>query len=222
MEEPFYRIVFILQSIFILVSIIAFSKWRELSHERKLRDLVSWSVTGGYCPALGVYSYTRELIDAVLRSQNNSKIEEEFKITKECDMQYLRDIIEEYQKHIARSYFLGSLELIKSKYEINDIDFFMMHLCAFLEQHCNDSEFIGHSMYSVKYILSGDNPSVGSDKTRDYGDTNFAILYFKLYNIAFLYCKNSVITNPSKSPYWKDWEEKTIKTILDSSICPEQ
>jgi len=198
---------------YVFVSIAAFIKWREYSQEKKLRELVSWSALGDYSPALGRYSYLSELLYAVLNAQYDDAIDKKYRITEEFEKQYVREIIEEYQKDIMRSYFKGHLKLIKSKYVVNGEDYFLITMRDFLESHQCDEKFLCHDMHEeiVEYKRYGDWGGPCYDAT--YALTDFAIVFNKLYYITYLYCKHSKIANPRGNRFSN---EMFIKEILDT------
>lgn len=200
-------------AIFILSAFVAFGKWHEYSREKKLRDLVSWSVLGDYSPTLGRYSYVRELLVTVLNAQYNDEIDKKYRIIEETEKQYVIQIIEEYQKDIMRSYFQGHMTLIKSKYEVRGKDYFMIALRDFLESHQCDEKFLGHDMRKerLEYKRYGDWGGPCYDAT--YSVSDFATVYHKLYYITYLYCKNSKIANPNGNRFNND---SFIKEILDT------
>lgn len=200
-------------SVYIFISFVAFLKWREYSQERKLRDLVSWSALGDYCPVFGSHSFVREPIIAVLNAQYNDSVDHKYRIIEESEKQFLGEIIEEYQKDIMRSYFKGHMKLIKSKYVVNGEDYFLISLCGFLKEHQCDEKFLGHDMRKerLEYKRYGDWGGPCYDAT--YAITDFAVVFNKLYYITYLHCKNSKIANPSGNDFYND---KFIKEILDT------
>lgn len=196
MEESIaYRILIYILCIVILVAIIALSKWRELSKERTLRKLVSWSAIGDYCPSLGRHSYVRDLILAVQNAQYKDTIDKKYRFT-EDEKHWATDIIEEYQTDIMRSYFKGQLKLIKSKYVVDGKDYFMLMLYIFLSEHQCDDKFIGHEMYSYA--------------THDL--TDFALVFHKMHFITYMYCRDNEILKGLVP----EWNEKNLKEILDT------
>lgn len=200
-------------SVYFFLTIIAFSKWREYSQEKKLRDLVSWSAIGDYCPGLGRHSYVRELLIEVLNAQCNNAIDKKYSITEDSEKKCVIEIIEAYQKDIMRSYFKGQLIVIKSKYAISGADYFMISLCNFLKDHQCDYQFLGHEMHKERIAYKEYGAWGGTLFDATYSLTDFATVYHKLYYITYLFCKNSEIANPSGYAYNN---EKYIKEILDT------
>ena len=180
-----------LLTIFILATIVAFSKWHELSKERTLRNLVSWSAIGDYCPTIGRYSYVHELLYAVLNAQYDDAIDKKYRITEE-EKNYVIEIIEEYQKDIMRSYFKGQSIVIKSKYAVCGEDYFMLALYVFLSDHQSDYKFLGREMSEAH---------------------SFATVYHKMHYISYMYCK----TNEILKDFIPEWNEKVLKEIIDNT-----
>lgn len=201
-----------LLSVFIFVAIIAFGKWHEYTQAQKLRDLVSWSAIGDYSPALGRNSYVQELLFAVLNAQYNEVIDKKYRITEE-EKQYVIEIIEDYQRDIMRSYFKGHLKMINSKYVILGKDYFMLMLYTFLSEHQCDYKFLEHDMHKerVFYKSYGSSFSAGFDAT--YALTDFAVVFHKMYYIAYMYCKG----NDTLKKFVPEWNGKNIKEILDTN-----
>ena len=115
-------------SIFVFVAIVAFGKWHKYEQEKQLRELISWSAIGDYCPVIGMYSYVRELLITVLDAQYNDAIDQKYRITEE-ERKYVIEIIEEFQQDIMRSYFKGQRIVIKSKYAVRNKEYFLFALC---------------------------------------------------------------------------------------------
>ena len=202
-----------LLSIFVFVAIVAFSKWRELSQERRLRELVSWSAIGDYCPSLGRTSYIRDLIIAVLNAQCHEAIDKTHRITEESEKQYVNEIVEAYQKDIMRSYFKGQLKFIRSKYVVHGEDYFMLMLYAFLSDHQCDYDFLGHDMHQerLSYKRYGDWGGPLYDAT--YSLTEFAIVFHKMHYITYMYCRG----NEALKEFVPEWNEENLKKVLDTN-----
>ena len=197
-----YPLAYIL-AIFILAAIVAFSKWRELSKEIKLRDLVSWSVVRTKPYELLVHAHDLPLWSYISNAQIKFKLPQEYRISGDDEWDYAKEILEEYQKDLIQSYFKGHLKLIKSKYEVRGEDYFMCSLYAFLSEHQCDYEFLGHDMHS-------DRLNTGSPTT--YAQTDFAIVLHKMHYITYMYCRGNEILR-SLVP---EWNEKNLKEILDT------
>lgn len=178
--------------------------------QKKLFELVSWSVVGDYEPLLSCYSYINELIFEIQRAQQSSLIETKYKIVEDEDFKMVREIVEEYQKYITRLYFRDKLRLTKSKYVISKTDYFMASLHDFLSEHSVESEFMGHDMYSKRKDYKSFE---GSGYKATYIMSDFGILYYKLYYITHMHCKQSLVYQNNV----KDWAEKNIKEVLDKN-----
>jgi hypothetical protein len=85
-------------SIYILLSFVAFYKWYQYSKDKKIRDLVSYSAIGGYCPAIGRYSYINDLISHVKNALFDDDIDKQYRLSEGNEEKYLREIVEAYYK----------------------------------------------------------------------------------------------------------------------------
>jgi len=194
------------------VACVAFAKWCKLSKEQKLKELVAWSVTGDYCPALGRNSYDRELRIAILNAQCDDAIAMKYRITEDTEKQYMMEIIGAYQKEISKDFFLGKLSLIKSKYAVSNEEYFMLMLYTFLSDYYCDYDFLGHDMHKerISYKSYGSTISAGFEAT--YTLTGFAVVFHKMHYITYMYCrKNDILRN-----FIPEWNEKNLKEILDT------
>ena len=173
-------------AIYIFLSFIAFGEWYKYKKEKKLQKLITWAVTGGYCPALGINSYDGELLYAIRCAQGSSLIDESCRICDDIEWKYVLEIIEKYQIDLMRSYLKGHPISVESKCELYDNEYFMFTFYEFLSRHQSDYEFAGHEMSS------------------DFGTT-----LHKLHYIAFVYCKNNEKLK-HKVGYWTESELKTV------------
>lgn len=205
------RILAILLFILVFVVIIMVSKLRELYKEKKLRDLVSFSVIGDYCPPLGRYSYVSAPYYVIMNAQNKYGIKKEYCITEKKENKYMHEIIEEFQKEMARSYFKGELKTIKSKYIMQGENYFMLLLHSYLQEHQCDYNFLGYDMHNerISYKEYDGGGYMATDTL-----TEFAVTYHKMYYIAHVYCKNCKPIVESEIPLFDN--EKSIEKILDT------
>ena len=214
MAEPItYRILIYAISIFVFVASVAFSKWRDLSRERKLRDLVSWSVVNAKPQELLVHSHDLPLW-AYLKNAQIKYIPQEHHISGDDEWQFAKEILEAYQNYLTQSYFRGHLKEIKSKYAVDGEDYFMSALHDFLSSHECDSKFLGYDMHEKTVDYKGYGSWGGPLFDATYSLSKFAVVYHKMYYIAYHYCKNSKITNPKGSSFQN---EKYIREILDTN-----
>lgn len=187
------------------------SKLRELYKEKKLRDLVSFSVIGDYCPILGRYSYVSAPYYVIMNAQHKYGIKKEYCITEEKENKYMHEIIEEFQKEMALSYFKGNLKIFKSKYVMQGENYFMLLLHSYLQEHQCDYNFLGYDMHNerIAYKEYDGGGYMATDTL-----TEFAITYHKIYYIAHVYCKNCKPIVESDA-FIIDIEDN-IKKILDT------
>ena len=187
----------------------AIDKTIKYYKQKKLFELVSWSVIGDYNPVLDRYSYINDLIFSIRRVQSKESISAQYKIVEEDDFKLVRKIIEEYQEHISKLYFRDKLSLIKSKYNVSKMDYFMATFHFFLSENDAEYEFLGHDMYSERIEYKSYE---GGGYSAKYAMSDFGILYYKLYYITYMYCKES----PALKNRVAGWTEKFIQDVLDT------
>lgn len=194
----------VLLSICLFVAVIAVGKWRELSRQQELKDLVAWSVVSGD----GIPLWAE-----VSNAQIKLGIQKDYCIFGDDEWEFVKEILQEYRKNLTQSYFNGSLLIIKSKYAIHGEHYFMFSLYEFLSKHQCDYQFLGHDMHKeiISYKSYGESFSAGSDAT--YTLTDFAVVFHKMSYITYLFCKNSKIANPNGDAFCN---EKSISNILES------
>lgn len=121
-------------------------------------------------------------------------------------------IIANFQKVIVQKYFHNSLNLPKSKYIDGEI-YFMYLLQGYLEENqCNHS-FLGYDMH--KETISRENYGSWGGQLYDatYALTDFALIYHKLFYIAYMSCKESKAFNSIGNCFNN---EAALEEIIDS------
>jgi len=212
------QVYYLFQVALVIVALLASTKWYGYRRDKKVREFVSWAVIGDYCPALGVNSYVRTLLNSVLREQAKYIDSEKYMITGSEEEANAFEIIEEFQKSVSRNYFSERIKPPRGKFrKMTKTDFFFFHLNDFLAEHECDSEFFGHDMRGERISYSPRGTTIWSGSDSTYVLTEFAIVYHKMYYIAYLYCKNSTITNPGTSKHYKEWVEESLKKTLDTN-----
>ena len=198
--------------IFIFVAIIAFRKWHELSLQQELKNLVVWSAICDH-PFRAVSGHDLPLWSYISNAQIEFQLPQDYRITGDDEWCFAKEILEEYQTNLIRSYLIGNLKLIKSKYAIRGEDYFMLMLYAFLSDHQCDDKFLNHEMHKerVSYKSYGSTFSAGFDAT--YALTDFAVVLHKMHYITYMYC----IENKVLKPFVPEWNEKNLKKILDTN-----
>lgn len=204
MEELLAPIIIILVFVFIFL----FSKLREFYRDRSLRELVAWSVSTDDHIRCNL-----SLSNYIVNAQIKLSLPQEHRVLGSVETDYMKEILAEYQRDLSQSYFEGYLKLIKSKYAIPGEHYFMYTLQSYLDDHQCDYEFIGHDMHKkrISYKEYGSCGVTHFDAT--YSLTDFAIVYHKIYYIAYLFCKNSKVINPNGDTYQND---EFLKEILDT------
>ena len=199
-----------LLSIFVFVAIVAFSKWRDLSQERKLRNLVAWSVAQEKPNELLVYAHDLPLW-AYLKNAQIKHLSQEHCISGDNEWKFAKEILAEYQKDLTQNYFKGYLKLMKSKYVMRGEEYFMFRLYVFLSNHECDYEFLGYNMHKEMVERNG---NCGEPHNATYSLTEFAIVLHKMHYITYMYCRENDILRD----FIPEWNEKIIKEILDTKL----
>lgn len=88
---------------------------------------------------------------------------------------------------------------------MKDLDYFMFYLCCFLRRYECKLSFKENDMY---YRSCNSENSSGFGIC--YNLTNFAVVYYKLYYIAYIFCENKNIIG------FCGRESKQIKESIDS------
>lgn len=165
------------------ISIVAFCKWYELLQLKKHRQLVSASAIGEI----------RDLDIAVWHAQFDDAIDEKYRF-KLDEMKYIRKIIESFQIDLMQTYFKGKTHVVKSKYAIDDVPYFLYCLYIYLRKHQDDYIFLGHEMRKPN---------------------DFLLTYRKLHYITFAYCRNSIIFQH----YISAWEGNGLTDLIDQQLA---
>lgn len=190
----------ILCSILIFTVICMADQLRKCHREKTLKKFVSWAVV--YNSYL-VYSHDMPLWMYIHNAQIKLCIHKEYRISSDEEWRLAKEILQEFQTDLMQTYFKGNLRLPKSKYEITGEHFFMYRLEHFLESHLRDSEFLGYDMRTY-----------GGDSS--YFLTDFSVVYYKLYYVIYLFCKNCKPLNESGMLYndrvFLEWIEGKIQT----------
>lgn len=212
MEESIaFRILIYGLCIFIFVAIVAFGKWRELSQERKLRNLVSWCVVKENYGELLIHAHDLPLW-AYLKNAQIKHLSQEYHISGDDEWKSAKVILDEYQKDLTQSYFKGKLIVIKSKYVISGECYFMASLYAFLSEHQCDYEFLSHDMHKERLEYNRYGDWGGPLYDAKYEQTDFAIVLHKMHYITYMYCKE----DERLKGFVPAWNEENLKEILDT------
>ena len=197
--------------IFVAVILFGFliTKFIEYSLERKLKELVAWSVSDDPSEC----RYNGPLHIYISNAQNKLSLPQEYRICGDDEWDVIKEILKQYQKELTQDYFLGKVHLFVSKYVIYGEVYFMYALERFLDHHQCDYSFLSHKMQqeTISYKSYGSWGGPLFDAT--FSLTDFAVVYHKLYYIAYLFCKNSKVINPKSDSYQGD---NSIKEILDT------
>lgn len=195
--------------VLVLVMIFAIDRTIKYYRQKKLFELVSWSAIGDYDSALRRHSRVNDLVFSIMDAQSKDYISFQYSIVEEDDFKLVREILEGYQDHITKLYFGNKLCLIKSKHAVSKIDYFMATLHDFLSENCAESRFLGHNMHSERLEFKSYD---GDGYKAKYAMSDFGILYYKLYYITHMYCKESPVFQNRAA----GWSEKNIQDVLDT------
>lgn len=218
MNEMGIRVISAILMVLILVAVIAFSKWKELIKEKKLRQLIAWSVTTNY-QHIGSVRPGLDLIDYINEVAYNHILPKHYCISEGDERELAKDILKEYQRVLTQEYFNGELSLTEAKYTDEGKHFFFAHLFNFLQKHKCDDKFIGKEMHSklLSHKRYGKSFTSGSEST--YSLSTLGIVFYKLYYISYLFCKDSSIYGKS---ILSGIDSTSFTDILDSAeitIC---
>ncbi len=192
--------------------IFMISKLHELYKERQLKKLVSWIFVNSPLSASG---HDFPLEDYIFNAQYKFEIKKEFCISKELELDFVKEILEEFKKDMFQSYFADNLKTVKSKYVISGEHYFMSSLQRFLQKHQCDHHFLNYDMHkeTIAYKEYGSWGGKLFDAT--YALTDFAITYHKMLYIAHTFCKNCKPLAESNLSLLFD-DEKDLEKILNT------
>lgn len=207
-----YMILLMFFGVFTVVATVAFEKWHQYSQAQQLKSLVAWSIIPDH-PFLDINGHEIPLWSYISNSQIQLNLPQEYRISGDNEWVWAKEIIDEYQNNLVLSYFKGDLTNIRSNGVIKGEAYFMNALQYFLKKHQCDYKFLGYDMHKerVEHKQHGDWGGPCYDAT--FSLTDFAIVFHKLYYIAYLYCKNNKTLNPVGDAYRND---DFIKRVLDT------
>jgi hypothetical protein len=162
---------------------------------KKSKELASFCIRG-------------DLMDAIRDAQNKQGAK--YSIITDSDYDFTKKILDAYRDHIAHTYFSDDIGIPKGMRSILGRDYFMMTLCSFLHKHRCESYFLGERMHS-KRLLCKEYDYGGCDA--EYALSDFGIVFYKLYYISYLSCKNSKVVN--RDGIYS--HENNIKKIIDTA-----
>lgn len=160
-------------------------------------------------------------------TQRKYGVPERYCLNEQMEKTVAIKILDYYKEVIFASYFNGNFRGESLKGDCKYIDRFMLPFFNFFyaESSVNSIHSIYHDIYRIVEDFEhlekkGDIPcSSRSDlelyDIHDYRDKEFKLIYYKMYYIAYTYCKNSPISNPSLFPNWKDYVEKYLISELE-------
>lgn len=199
--------------LFLLVIFLAYCthKLYLYKQQSQLHYLVAWSVTTHYSSAPSIRPGL-DLIDYIHRAQSNLKIPTDYCFSKQSEFDTVDLLLKEYQRSLTQTYFNGNLLPIKYKKPISGERYFMYMLCNMLKQHQCDSYYLNHNMHAkrLSYVEGGLWGVQNYDAT--YLLSDFALTYYKLYYVTYLFCQN----DPILSQICDFCDSDSIKKIIDT------
>lgn len=181
----------------IAFAVVAILKIRHYRHRQELTSLVAWCTSEDSCE----FRCNLSLQDHI-RNAQLAHVPPEYRIADEAEWALVMEILCEYKQNLIEDFFHDRLWIPKTKYVVRGKDFFMFTLCNQLEYHQRDSAYCGCAMHGEKLQHS-----------TAHSLSDFAVVYHKLYYIAYRSCKASSAINPKGTDYCCDDD---IKTILDT------
>lgn len=182
--------------IFLLIcsSIWAFTLWRKLKREKKIKSLVSWVVRED-----DNIRYNIPLWAHIKDAQLQCNICDKYRIVWDEEREYVERILSVFQEHLSQSFFRDEIsytranELLLSKPSSVYTDFFAFRLFCFLSEHQCDNKIFGCDIYARQ--ISRQNHGMWGRPLYDavYEFSDFGRTVQKLYYITFLACKKSDI-----------------------------
>lgn len=169
----------------------------------------------------------------LLQSQKELNVSKLYQLDEEKDRTVVKKIIELYQADLSKDYFRDRFHPQKTKSEQSDIVYFMLSFYEYLRKayyasydgymHLNISD-IYHNIYNLQELIERDEEDGKipySTRTKmeiiDYQISRqkiFEALYCKVHYIAYRYCCNCHIINPSLSEHW----DESIKRFLEFEL----
>jgi hypothetical protein len=131
-----------------------------------------------------------DLWSTLIWAQHKYGLPLQYCLDKVADRTIVTDIVNDYKLRLSASYFEDRLHPNSIKEGQTESDCFLLSLYDYL----------------------------GRTKIHDipgHQEEKFELIYFKVYYIAYLHCKNSPISNPSLFPNWEDYVEKYLISELD-------
>ena len=172
----------------------ALGEVRKAREADDLKNMVAWIVS----PKDDI-RWNIPLWAHIKDAQLHCNISDKYRISWDLEKDYVNDIICVFRDNLVDQFFCGAItykkinELILPKQTAKYTDFFLFRLFCFLAEHHTDSNLFGHDMY--KRQISYENHGMWGRPLYDatYELSDFGRTVQKLYYIAFLACKESII-----------------------------
>lgn len=186
----------------ILVIIWLIHKCRQLSKQVESKKLIAWIVTNNDED----YRFGFNHLSYIKNAQNQCNISPEFRIT-ENEWESVKKIINHLKQDMVQKYFCGEIYVPKSRYVINGDVYFMLRIEMYLSDYTEKYSFYENTI--CKHVQDAET------QEDFYELTDFGLVLYKLFYVAYVYCKNSKIINPKGNDFY-EWViencERQIKT----------
>lgn len=199
-----YDIILLLLMIMFIGGYFLFGKYFSLSAEQRLLDHVIW--LRQHSLHTFIYSFQKE-----------AGVPNEYCIRSEIEENYVKAILSNFEDFVISAYFKKELLPIKSKYVINDPDYFAKMLWNYLHKFSCDNIVAGYEMHEEQLSQQRYGEYYTSDFDATYSLTPFAITYYKLYYIVFSYLGKNPIFN-KKGTLFQPHDAQFIKETLDTNV----
>lgn len=209
--------------VIILIAVILYfsSALIEYYKRKRLHNLVAWTVIKSKPAELLVYSHDQPLWSYLEDAQSRLHVPQDHCITSDKEWEFVREILDAYQKDLVQSYFKNHLLLLDSKCVLSGEDYFMVALHTYLSTHQCDYKFLSYNMHEKRLEYKSYGSWGGALYDAAYSLSDFAVAYHKVLYLAYLYCKKSNVINPSGSLFTNEAHLEEIlntKTIKISRV----
>lgn len=183
---------------FILVSVWAFTTWRNLKKMENLKECVGWSAHED-----NSFRYNIPLWVHFRDAQLKGWIQDKYRITCEEEWEEVKEIIAKYQKELVNSYFDGRLWSLGNRDDVNEKDYFIYMLYVYLCENENYA-YWQNSVFLFRNLRN----RVESKN----------IVFHKMRYITYMYCKEHIALQKNVP----SWNEGVLKGILDECLSKSE
>lgn len=198
----------------LLLAFLAFSfmfikKFIEHRENTIIRYLVSWCVTEDS----SIYRCSMHLYQYVFNAQSNLNIPQKYRLSYENDKDIVKEILGLFQAELSKLYFEGRTPYIKSLFDVPGEHYFMFALGYYLGEHHCDSCLCGHNMHNKTLSYKSYGTWGALRYNASYELSDFAIIYHKLYYIAYQF----TVESKYYGKYCQSFVVEGLQRILDTN-----